>query len=148
MTHRVLHLSPRATGEIAYGSLLGGGNARAACSNLSPRAGRGRFASGALAKRSKSGEGACRQAQTRGDAPSPRFLRSASLRPESDLSPPGGGEWRKGVWRGLRETHTHALASPRGGRRRRQGLQRRGAATASPAPATRRTPRRLRLART
>src|SRR5262245_9611429 len=90
MTHRVLHLSPRATGEIAYGSLLGGGNARAACSNLSPRAGRGRFASGALAKRSKSGEGACRQAQTRGDAPSPGFLRSASLRSESDLSPHAG----------------------------------------------------------
>jgi len=38
---------------------------------LSPRAGRGRFASGALAKRGKSGEGACPQAQTRGYAPSP-----------------------------------------------------------------------------
>src|SRR5262245_63506821 len=97
MTHRVLHLSPRATGEIAYGSLLGGGNARAACSNLSPRAGRGRFASGALAKRSKSGEGACRQAQTRGDAPSPRFLLSPSLRPETDPPPPPGGGGASGV---------------------------------------------------
>src|SRR5215475_2759263 len=45
--------------------------------HLSPRAGRGRFASGALAKRSKSGEGACPPAQTRGDAPSPGFLRFA-----------------------------------------------------------------------
>src|SRR5262245_15771617 len=45
--------------------------------HLSPRAGRGRFASGALAKRSKSGEGACPQAQARGYAPSPGFLRCA-----------------------------------------------------------------------
>src|SRR5262247_594577 len=58
--------------------------------HLSPRAGRGRFASGALAKRSKSGEGALPQAQTRGQAPSPGFLRSAALRLESDLSPHAG----------------------------------------------------------
>src|SRR5262245_27632530 len=32
----LLHLSPCAAGQIAYGSLLGGGNARAACST-SPR---------------------------------------------------------------------------------------------------------------
>src|SRR5262245_34451903 len=51
--------------------------------HLSPRAGRGRFASGALAKRSKSGEGACPQAQTRGYAPSPGFRCSAALRSES-----------------------------------------------------------------
>src|SRR5499426_2001276 len=44
---------------------------------LSPRAGRGRLASGTLAERSKSGEGACPQAQTRGYAPSPGFLRFA-----------------------------------------------------------------------
>src|SRR5262245_40643847 len=45
--------------------------------HLAPLAGRGRFASGALAKRSKSGEGAVPQAQTRGSAPSPGFLRCA-----------------------------------------------------------------------
>src|SRR5215813_917771 len=45
--------------------------------HLSPLAGRGRFASGAMAKRSKSGEGACPQAQARGYAPSPGFLRCA-----------------------------------------------------------------------
>src|SRR5215510_15123555 len=45
--------------------------------HLSPRAGRGRFASGALAKRTKSGEGACPQAQARRYAPSPGFLRCA-----------------------------------------------------------------------
>src|SRR5215510_4113182 len=45
--------------------------------HLAPRAGRGRFASGALATRSKSGEGACPQAQTRGYAPSPGFFRCA-----------------------------------------------------------------------
>src|SRR5712691_11784687 len=55
--------------------------------HLSPPAGRGRLASEALAKRSKSGEGAIPQARTRGDAPSPGFLRSAALRSESDLSP-------------------------------------------------------------
>src|SRR5262245_22265271 len=65
---------------------------RAAYSHLAPLAGRGRFASGALAKRSKSGEGACPQTQTRRGAPSPGFLRSASLRSESDLSPRGRGE--------------------------------------------------------
>src|SRR5215813_8357764 len=45
--------------------------------HLAPRAGRGRFASGAVAKRSKSGEGAFPQAETRGTAPSPGFLRCA-----------------------------------------------------------------------
>src|SRR5262245_24993806 len=49
--------------------------------HLSPRAGRGRFASGALATRSKSGEGACPQAQTRGHAPSPGFLAALGIRP-------------------------------------------------------------------
>src|SRR5262245_6510999 len=58
--------------------------------HLSPRAGRGGFASGALAKRSKSGEGALPQPETRGHAPSPGFLRSAALRLESDLSPHAG----------------------------------------------------------
>src|SRR5215510_40368 len=58
--------------------------------HLSPRAGRGRFASGALAKRSKSGEGAIPQAQICGQAPSPGFHRSAALRSESDLSPHAG----------------------------------------------------------
>src|SRR5262250_83089 len=57
---------------------------------------RGRFASGAVAKRSKSGEGAIPQAQNRGHAPSPGFLRSASLRLESDLSPRGGE--RRSKW--------------------------------------------------
>src|SRR5215207_6507398 len=59
--------------------------------HLAPRAGRGRVASGALAQRSKSGEGALPQAQTRGCAPSPGFLRSASLRSKSDLSPHAAG---------------------------------------------------------
>src|SRR5215510_15376708 len=45
--------------------------------HLAPRAGRGRFASGVLATRSKSGEGACPQPQTRGYAPSPGFFRCA-----------------------------------------------------------------------
>src|SRR5215510_6754306 len=58
--------------------------------HLSPRAGRGRLASGALAERSKSGEGAFPHAQTRADAPSPGFLRSTSFRLESDLSPHAG----------------------------------------------------------
>src|SRR5262249_25130249 len=66
-----------------------------AYSHLAPLAGRGRFASGALAKRSKSGEGAFPQAQPRGGAPSPGFLRSAALRSESDLSPRGGERWSK-----------------------------------------------------
>src|SRR5262245_63523738 len=56
--------------------------------HLAPRAGRGRLASGALAKRSKSGEGACPQAQTRGSAPPPRFLRS----PWNPTSPRPRGE--------------------------------------------------------
>src|SRR5262245_47176800 len=138
---------PRAAGEIAYGSLLGGGNARAACSNLSPRAGRGRFASGALAKRSKSGEGACRQAQTRGDAPPPRFLLSPSLRSGSDLSPPAGGGGASGVASHFKIPTTKRLFSRTAGRWSKWHA-RREAATASPAPATRRTPRRPRLART
>src|SRR5215470_6083779 len=58
--------------------------------HLAPRAGRGRFASGALAKRSKSGEGACPQAQTRGYAPSPGFLPCApdptSPRPRGEVA--------------------------------------------------------------
>src|SRR5229473_1876247 len=58
--------------------------------HLSPR-GRGRLASAAQAKRSKSGEGAFRNARTRGNAPSPGFLRSAPLRSESDLSREGRG---------------------------------------------------------
>src|SRR5262245_2444818 len=58
--------------------------------HLSPRAGRGRFASGALAKRSKSGEGACPQARTRGYAPSPGFLRCA--RNPTSPRARGGGE--------------------------------------------------------
>src|SRR5262249_31950198 len=45
--------------------------------HLSPHAGRGRFASGAPAQQSKWGGGACPQAQTRGYAPSPGFLRCA-----------------------------------------------------------------------
>src|SRR5499426_1390684 len=62
---------------IAYGSLLGGGNARAACST-SPRVrGEVDLRAEPWRKRSKSGEGACPQAQTRGYAPSPGFLRCA-----------------------------------------------------------------------
>src|SRR5262245_66681305 len=60
--------------------------------HLSLRAGRGRLASGALAERSKSGEGAFPHAQTRADAPSPRVLCSPSFRLGSALStPPGAG---------------------------------------------------------
>src|SRR5262245_54454155 len=55
--------------------------------HLAPRAGRGRLASGALAERSKSGEGAFLQAQARGSAPSPRFLRCA----RNPTSPPAAG---------------------------------------------------------
>src|SRR5215471_21234024 len=66
--------------------------------HLSPLAGRepapdlirGRLASGALATRSKPGEGAIPQASTRGGAPSLGFLRSALLRSESELSPQAG----------------------------------------------------------
>src|SRR5215468_2401704 len=65
--------------------------------NLSPRAGRGRFASAALAERSKSGEGAFPQPETRGHAPSPGFLRSASLRLES-TSPRMRGEVGQVAW--------------------------------------------------
>ena len=61
-------------------------------------AGRGRLASEALAKRSKSGEGACPQAPDRGSAPSPGFHRSASLRSESDLSPHAGRGGASGIF--------------------------------------------------
>src|SRR5262249_55483588 len=61
--------------------------------------GRGRLASGASAQRSKSGEGAFPQAQTRGSAPSPGFRRSAALRSESDLSPHAGRGGASGVVR-------------------------------------------------
>src|SRR5262249_18272741 len=58
--------------------------------HLSPLAGRRRLASGALAKRSKAGEGALPQARTPGDAPPPRFPRLPS---DPTLSPhPGRGE--------------------------------------------------------
>src|SRR5262247_2515271 len=71
----LLHLSLARQGNRI--GLVGGRNARAACST-SPRVrGEVDFASGALAKRSKSGEGACPQAQARGYAPSPGFLRCA-----------------------------------------------------------------------
>src|SRR2546421_4763334 len=63
-------------------------------SHLSPRAGRGRLASGALAKRSKSGEGAIPLARTRGHAPPPPRPPRASLPPRTDPPPPpprGGG---------------------------------------------------------
>src|SRR5262245_22474732 len=56
-----------------------------------PRAGRGRFASGAVAKRSKSGEGAFPQAETRGTAPSSGFLRCA----RNPTSPRTRGEVEK-----------------------------------------------------
>src|SRR5262245_23411477 len=61
---------------IAY-SVPANGELAGRWRHLSRRAGRGGFASGALAKRSKSGEGACPQGQTRGYAPSPGFLRCA-----------------------------------------------------------------------
>src|SRR5499426_2331235 len=59
--------------------------------HLAPLAGRGRFASGALAKRSKSGEGAFPQAQPRGHAPSPDLLRFArkSTSPRTRQGCPG-----------------------------------------------------------
>src|SRR5262245_65096318 len=64
---------------------------------LSPRAGRGRFASGALAERSKSGEGACPQAQTRASAPPPRFPRPPSPPFGSHPPPPPGGGGGRGT---------------------------------------------------
>src|SRR5262245_27836920 len=64
--------------------------------HLAPLAGRGRLASVAPAERSKSGEGALPQAQTRGDAPSPGFHRSTPFRSKSDLSPPPGRGGERG----------------------------------------------------
>src|SRR5262245_39127919 len=61
--------------------------------HLSPRAGRGRFASGAMAKRSKSGGGACPRARTRGYAPLPGFLRCA----RNPTSPRKRGEVEQAV---------------------------------------------------
>src|SRR5262245_34602970 len=93
--------SPRTRGEVAQlafaspqraagrGGASGIRVAKAISGEL-PRAGRRRFASRALAKRSKSGEGALPQPETRGHAPSPGFHRSAALRSESDLSPHAG----------------------------------------------------------
>src|SRR5262247_3149639 len=104
--------------------------------HLSPRAGRGRFASGALAKRSKSGEGALPQAQTRGQAPSPGFLRSASLRLESDLSPHAGRGGASDLAASLREATSSALApcpTPTPLRPSRNRV----ASRATPAPASR-----------
>src|SRR5262245_51484743 len=49
--------------------------------HLSPRAGRGGFATGPRAERSTAGEGACPQAQARGYAPSPGFLAALGIRP-------------------------------------------------------------------
>src|SRR5262245_27256083 len=49
--------------------------------HLAPRAGRGRFASGAVAKRSKSGEGAFPQAETRGTSPHPDSFAALGIRP-------------------------------------------------------------------
>src|SRR5262245_31255282 len=68
-----------------------------------PAVTRGRLGSGAVEKRSKAGEGAIPQAQNRGHAPSPGFLRSASLRLDSDLSPRGGERWSK--WPSRHATH-------------------------------------------
>src|SRR5262249_61459133 len=50
--------------------------------HLSPRAGRGGFASGALAKRSKSGEGALPQPETRAHAPAPPRRLPACFSPD------------------------------------------------------------------
>src|SRR5262245_58562406 len=62
-----------------------------------PHAGRGRLAS-ALA-RSKSGEGAFRRAQTRGDAPPPRLLLSPKAPLRIPPPPPPGGRGGKGAGR-------------------------------------------------
>src|SRR5262245_20758452 len=80
--------------------------------HLSPRAGRGRFASGALAKRSKSGEGACSEAQARGYAPSPGFLAALGIR----LLPARGERWRKRLCLAPQDTNSNAIALPHAGR--------------------------------
>src|SRR5262245_17648192 len=59
--------------------------------HLSPRAGRGRSASGALAKRSKSGEGAGLPAEARGTPPHPDSFAALGIRP----LPARGETWRK-----------------------------------------------------
>src|SRR5262249_2955872 len=88
--------------------------------HLSPLAGRGRLASGALAERSKAGEGALgqgrpiRYVRTRGGAPSPGFHRSATLRSESDpgsspgqaLSPQAGRGGARGSFRASLKRNT------------------------------------------
>src|SRR5262245_535360 len=96
------------------------GASRTAALHLSPLAGRepapdlirGRLASGALAQRSKSGEGALPQARTRGDAPSPGFRRFA----RNPTSPRQRGEVEQAApparpLRGLRLC-TAAIQSP------------------------------------
>src|SRR5262247_1726383 len=74
--------------------------------HLSPRAGRGRFASGALAKRSKSGEGACPQAEARGTPPHPDSFAALGIRP----LPARGERWRKWLCLAPQDTNSNAIA--------------------------------------
>src|SRR5262245_992433 len=114
------HLSPRAGRAIAYGSLLGGGNARAACST-SPRV-RGEVDLRAEPWRSEANRvrGLVHKLRPAATPPHPDSFAALGLRPRINAGagslPASGERWRKWLCLAPQDTNSNAITLPHAGR--------------------------------